>query len=211
MDPVIAPYEEEVDLLDGIEPGAAPRIRVYSVDRSQVVLGRGSRPEVELDLDACLEDGVLLRRRRGGGCAVLVDPRDVLVAAAIAAPGIGDNLGHFDRLGRWLVKGLARAGLPGIGRAGISDLILGDRKVAGCCIYRRKGRLLYSASLLVDPDLARMERYLRHPPREPGYRGGRSHRDFVGGLAWGASAPPLERFADALRDALGPPPDLSPE
>mgnify|MGYP000753667588 CR=1 FL=1 len=43
----------------------------------------------------------------------------------------------------------------GVYRDGISDLVLGDRKVGGACIYRTRGLLFYSASLLVAPILGR--------------------------------------------------------
>jgi hypothetical protein len=33
-----------------------------------------------------------------------------------------------------------------------------------------------------------MERYLAHPPREPGYRRGRRHRDFVGSIGGSTAA-----------------------
>ncbi len=194
----IPPYDREDDLLGGV--GAARR--VYRVSHPVVVLGRGSKPEVELHLDACRADGVSLRRRRGGGCAVVLDPGNVLVAAAVDAPGIGNNQRHFDDLCRWLIDGLEAAGAPGVAQAGISDLVVGDRKVAGCCIYRRPGRLLFSAALLVDPDLSLLDRYLRHPPREPAYRRGRSHGEFVSGLGTGLTG---AGFAAALEGALGAP------
>jgi lipoate-protein ligase A len=68
-------------------------------------------------------------------------------------------------------------------QAGISDLARDDRKVGGACIYRSRGLLYYSATVLVDPDITRITRYLAHPPREPDYRRGRAHADFVLGLA----------------------------
>ena len=43
----------------------------------------------------------------------------------------------------------------------------------------------------VDLDPDRIARYLKHPSREPEYRGGRSHRDFLIGL--GDIAPRIER------------------
>jgi lipoate---protein ligase len=201
MDDGIQAFAEEDDLLKG----EGPRVRVYTVDYPQVVLGRGSRPERELNLESCRADGVALRRRRGGGCAVVLDPGNVLVAAAVDAPGIGDNQRHFDRLCRWLIAGVAAVGVPGITQAGISDLALGDRKVAGCCIYRRPGRLLFSAALLVDPDLSLLDRYLRHPPREPAYRRRRAHGDFVVRLGDVSSAPPPAEFGAALAVSLGIP------
>ena len=62
---------------------------------------------------------------------------------------------------------------------GISDLALGDRKVGGSAIYREKGLLYYSTTLLIEPDVEGMERWLAHPPREPEYRAGRGHGEFV--------------------------------
>jgi hypothetical protein len=46
-----------------------------------------------------------------------------------------------------------------------------------------------------------MERYLKQPPREPDYRQGRSHADFVGTLNEGKGEG-AERLAAALERAL---------
>jgi lipoate-protein ligase A len=43
--------------------------------------------------------------------------------------------------------------------------------------------VLYLGSVLVNPDYPGIERYLAHPSREPEYRAGRTHRDFIAGLA----------------------------
>ena len=204
MNDGIPAYDLEDGLLDAAVDAA--QVRIYRVDAPQVVLGRGSRAEAEVDLRACREDGVELRRRRGGGCSVVLDPGIVVVAASVPAPGIGDNQRHFDRLCAWLIEGLEAIGVTGVRQAGISDLSLDGRKVAGCCIYRRPGRLLFSAALLVDAQLELLDRYLRHPPREPDYRRGRGHRDFVARLADHPAAPPVDRFAERLSRALGRPP-----
>ena len=68
-------------------------------------------------------------------------------------------------------------------REGISDLAVEDRKVGGSCVYRARDLLYCATTLLCDPALGAIERYLRHPPREPEYRRGRKHRDFLGSLA----------------------------
>ena len=73
-------------------------------------------------------------------------------------------------------------GLSGIYGDGISDLVMENKKIGGACFYRAYGIAYYSAAILVSPDLDAMERYLPHPPREPDYRRGRSHREFVSGL-----------------------------
>lgn len=72
-------------------------------------------------------------------------------------------------------KGLAEAAN---GAAGVTE-----RKVAGCALYMPRDYVLYLVSILVDPDFADIEKYLAHPSKEPEYRSGRSHGDFLGGLA----------------------------
>jgi lipoate-protein ligase A len=180
--PAFAPFGLDDALLEEAARSGSARLDLFVPEEVLVVLGRGSRPGAELRLEACEADGVCVRRRRGGGCAVVLDPGDLVVSLALLVPGIGDNRRHFARISEWLLDGLARAGISGVRREGSSDLAVADRKVGGACISRRRGLLHYGASLLVDPDVGLMERYLRHPPREPAYRAGRSHRDFVGAL-----------------------------
>jgi lipoate-protein ligase A len=62
---------------------------------------------------------------------------------------------------------------------GVSDLCNGDRKLAGSSLRLWAGRVLYQVSVLVDVDVSLIERYLALPSRQPDYRAGRSHRDFV--------------------------------
>jgi len=82
-----------------------------------------------------------------------------------------------------MIERLAEVGVPEVRCQGVSDLAVGDRKIGGSCIYRTKGLLLYGTTLLVDPELSLLKRYLPHPPREPEYRRGRSHAEFVTSLA----------------------------
>jgi lipoate-protein ligase A len=134
---------------------------------------------------------------------VTLDPGDVVVSVALAVPGRIDVPDLFRKLSDWLIAALERIGLPGLSRAGSSDLVRGDRKVAGACLFCPRGVALFSASLLVTPDVEAMERYLAHPPREPAYRRGRSHRDFVAGLGCGGlDAAEVEA---RLRATLRPP------
>lgn len=164
-----------------------PRARAYAwpppgATRVAVVVGRGGRPEVEVDLAATRADGVPVLRRRGGGCAVVLDPGNAIVSLALPLPGVGGITGAFARVSAWLIDALADCGVPGVTQEGTSDLALGGRKIGGSCIWRTQGLVYYSTTLLVAPDLALAERYLPHPPREPAYRAGRPHRDFMGSL-----------------------------
>lgn len=195
--PLFPSYTYDDDLIKAAHRDGQTRVRVYRLTDMAVVLGSGSRPEVELHLDTCWTDKVPVLRRRGGGCAVVLDPGNVIVSVVMNKLPFGHHRRHFDMLTDWLIAGLTRIGLPGIGQAGICDLVLGDKKVGGACLHRSRDLLCYSASLLVEPDVDKATRYLKHPPREPAYRRGRSHRDFMGSLA----ALPLDTPCQGLTSA----------
>lgn len=193
-------HDQDQDLIAGTQSDGKPRLRVAVPDEVCVVLGRGSRAGQELCLPAVVADQVLVQRRLGGGCAVVLDPGNVIVSLTLAVPGIGNSKGYFQRINHWLCQNLESIGLPGLRQEGSSDLARGDRKVGGSCIYRSRGLLYYSTTLLVAPEIALIERYLRHPPREPPYRRGRRHGDFLGSL--GQDSP--YRSAPSLAQALLP-------
>ena len=198
----IGAYTADDDMVKATAEDGTSRLRVYRPERTLVVLGRGSKPGVELDLPACINDGVPLVRRRGGGCSVVLDPGNVIVSVTLHAEGLGRNKGHFKRLSSWVIQGLDRAGFPGIRQNGISDLVQDDRKIAGACIYRSTGLLFYTASILAAPDISRMASYLKHPPREPSYRYGRSHDKFVASLLDSKDLDDAEGLAEKLRGIL---------
>ena len=176
---MIEPYVLDEHLLESTRGDDQPHFKIYRHPGIAVVLGRGSDPEKELDLPACLADRVPLTRRRGGGCAVVLDPGNLIVSVTLPLPGLTGISQAYDELTRWMIEGLRVTGVDDIERAGTSDLSLGGRKIGGSCIYRTTGLLFYTTTLLVDPRLELVERYLRHPPREPEYRRGRSHREFM--------------------------------
>jgi len=205
----IGHYAHDADLIAHVGQQRSPRIRIYRLPDPIIVLGRGSRPQVELQLDACREDRIPILRRDGGGCAVVIDPGDVILAAVLPVDGIGRIGAWYDHLTGWLIEGLAQAGVLGVKHAGICDLVIGDRKIAGASMHQSREVLTYGAVLLVEPRVDLMERYLKHPPREPAYRRGRSHRDFVGALAELAATHPTPAWLEErLCEILTPPPPL---
>ena len=72
----------------------------------------------------------------------------------------------------------------------MGDVAIDDLKVLGSSLYANREVALYQGSLLVDPDLDRIARYLPHPSREPDYRRGRSHAEFLTSLVRPATAAP---------------------
>src|SRR5688572_8857164 len=82
----------------------------------------------------------------------------------------------------WIMTRLADAlkkWAPAISPAGISDLAIDDRKCSGNSQQRKRAAILHHGTLLYDFDIARAARYLRMPDRQPEYRRGRSHAEFL--------------------------------
>ena len=176
------PYDLDDEMLMRTRGDYLPRVRVYEPPDVSVVIGRGSKQELELDAANIAADGVTLYRRPGGGCSVVLDPGNLIISVAAPLEGIGGIKTAFSSISDWIITALTTCDVPGVKQRGISDLAIGDRKIGGSCIYRTRGLVYYSTTLLLDPDLGLVDRYLLYPPREPDYRAGRSHRKFMGSL-----------------------------
>lgn len=177
------PYHYDDDLVAGTRDEMTSRVRVYGWDGVAVVIGRGGKQDLELRPENITTDGVRIYKRSGGGCSVVLDPGNLIISLGLPLPGLGKISSTFNEITQWLIKGFAESGIPGVRQQGVSDLTLGEKKVGGSCIYRSKGVLYYSTTLLVDHDPELVDRYLKHPPREPEYRRGRDHRHFMTSLA----------------------------
>lgn len=155
-----------------------------------LVLGHSQDPARELRLEAARRDGIPIHRRMGGGGAVLLSPACVCVGLRFAkAKGL--TLHDFFEAGSDLIRRAVQSAIGlSLESRGISDLACptpdGVRKVVGCSLYMPRDFALYLGSILVHPgpgDLADLDTYLAHPSREPDYRAGRPHADFVAGLS----------------------------
>jgi lipoate-protein ligase A len=199
---LIGRYDFDDDIIEATRRDRQPRINIYRPTQVMVVMGVASKPEVELNLTACLTDEVPILRRHGGGCAVVVDPGNIVVSMVVPIGGIRGISQYFDWLSSLLLAGLAEIGVPNVRRIGMSDIVINNRKVAGACVWCSKDFLYYSATLLVEPRIDLIERYLKYPPKEPPYRKRRPHRDFVGSLNMKMPARNPDRIARELRKVL---------
>jgi len=182
-DPVQGPWDLDADLIAAVRSTGQPRVTVHEHPDTACVIGRGGDAWIETHPELLATDGVPLLRRRGGGCAVVLDPGNLICSVVLPKAGIAGITGAFKDLSRIMISALASVGLPGVTQEGVSDLAHGGRKIGGSCIWRTRGLLYYSTTLLLDPQWDLIERYLPHPPREPDYRQGRRHRDFLTSLS----------------------------
>lgn len=180
-----------------------PVLRVAEAREVVVVLPRSRLPHREIHLQHCEHDRVPVVTRPSGGGAVVLSPGVVTVSvlARTDHPGLLPEP-HFVRMGGVVVAALQACGVTGVTQRGVSDLCLGGRKVAGSALRLWGQQVLYQLSLLVDPDLALMDRYLPMPSRQPVYRLGRPHLEFVTTLRHAGFTGSVTRVAGALCDAF---------
>ena len=184
-------------------PAAAPVVRVEEAREVVVVLSRSRDPEREVFLSRCREDGVPVVVRPSGGGAVVLAPG--VVAASLVAPAdprVRFPEPYFRRYCGVVAEALAVCGVVGLEIRGISDLTVGERKVAGSSLRLWQGWVLFQVSVLVDADVSLLERYLRAPSREPPYRRGRPHREFVVTLRGAGLPVACAHIVEALRRVL---------
>jgi lipoate-protein ligase A len=176
--------------------------RAFEAEETVVVLGRSRRADEDVELERCAQDGVPVLRRAGGGGTVVLS-RGIVVLSVAGRTSLPFHLReHMNAVNALAVSALESLGVRNLSIRGISDIACGERKLAGSSLYRTRDIVLYQGSILVRPDFALFDRYLRHPSKEPDYRGGRAHRDFLTSLeAEGYPFSP-EAVVDALRAAL---------
>ncbi|MBK8167162.1 MAG: hypothetical protein IPK64_14575 [bacterium] len=180
---LILPYTREDELVEQARATGRALCLVYRPQGTCVVLGRGGSEERELHRAAIDTDGVPVYRRPGGGGAVVLDEGNLVVVLALPLPGLGAVTAAFRLASDLVIGALGACGVPGVEQRGISDLVLGDRKLGGSCLRRERGLVHYATTVLVAPHLELMKRYLQYPPREPAYRLRRPHDAFVTSLA----------------------------
>jgi len=182
--------DEELTRLAAVEHRSV--LRLWWGDAPTVVMGRSEKPEQVVNLEACSRLGVPVLRRLTGGGTVLQTAGVLNYSLTGPAAGLPDVRAVFSLGARLLVGALARMGLQAEA-CGISDVAIGRRKISGNAMAKRWGGLLLHGTLLYDLELDLVEACLRHPPREPDYRGRRSHKEFMTTLvAQGVAATPRD-------------------
>jgi len=157
---------------------------VWRPDKTIVVLGSSNKVESEVVHQNCIQDGVAVLRRYGGGGTVVLYPGCVIVSLGVWVKRQFYNDLYFRLLNQAVIEVLKKRvdGGVDLSQNGISDIVSCDRKFCGTSMFRSRNYLLYQASIICDLDLSLVDRYLQHPSKEPEYRANRSHKDFLVGL-----------------------------
>lgn len=171
-------------LLDSCEDGAGAEIlRFWEPSQYFVVVGYANKISEEVDVLNCESRGIQILRRCTGGGAVLQGPGVLNYSLILRSEG---ELHNIPATNNFIMK-RNRVALAEILRApveihGHTDLAIGSLKFSGNSQRRKKNFLLFHGSILIDLDINLVERILRFPSRQPDYRLGRSHSDFLRNL-----------------------------
>ncbi|MDE3269843.1 MAG: hypothetical protein OYH77_06130 [Pseudomonadota bacterium] len=173
----------ELKLLNDCDKGI--NVLVWIPPRPIIVLGNGDKRADTCFQDKCVELGVHIARRKGGGSAVLLHEDCLIVSIGMWVEQFFHNKKYFDLLNSSLIKTLTRAQqvFAQLTLKGISDIAYDNRKVAGTTIFRSRNFLLYQASLLFHARAQQISALLKQPMLMPDYRNARTHADFLLGLA----------------------------
>lgn len=146
-----------------------------------IVMGISSKPEEVVNLPLALKDDLPLIQRFSGGGTVIVDENTLFVTFIFQKTSHNFDL-HPKAILEW-AGSLFKNGLnlPEFTIQG-NDFALKNRKIGGNAQYIKKDRFLHHTSFLWDFTPSNMS-YLLHPPKEPAYRQGRSHLDFIAPLS----------------------------
>jgi lipoate---protein ligase len=168
-----------------------------------IVLGASCRLADDVHVDACQADGVPIVRRTSGGGTVVVGPGTLNVSVILpetAAPGLSTVDGAHRFVLDYIARSIQRAG-PRVTVAGLGDLVIEGRKCGGSAQRRLRDWFMVHCSILYDFPIERIVRYLATPRRQPEYRQGRDHENFLSNLGL-----PRNILMDAVRgDCIGSP------
>lgn len=159
-------------------------LRIWESPQPVVVIGRSSRIAEEVDLARCQQRQIPVIRRSSGGASIVAGP-GCLMYAVVLSYAKRPQLTKLDEAHRTVLEPLAAAlarYVPGVVKAGTSDLALAGQKFSGNSLRCKRSHLVYHGTLLYDFPLGTVAELLKTAPRQPEYRQGREHADFVRNL-----------------------------
>jgi len=211
-------------LLETIETGASSDecLRLWEARKYFVVLGHSDQMLSNVNVVACNDCDVPILRRMSGGGTVVQGPG--CLNYSLILKNDPRLIGNIRDTFQYVLERHCRLveDLCGIAARvdGISDLTLGGLKISGNAQYRKARFVLVHGTFLLSFDLRLIEKYLPIPARQPAYRNGRSHLEFIANLnidpasirerlrrSWAASNifhdVPYARIDELVRDRYG--------
>ena len=153
--------------------------KIFKPAKTYVVLGRSNAVESSTYMELLSDNNIEVIKRPSGGEAVLISPKTVIIAIKFPIVKGKKPTHYFYTANNSITECLEYFGVEGINSNGISDLSIGNKKILGSAIYKHKDSMFYHAVLNLSEDKNIIGKYLKHPSKEPDYRKGRPHFDFI--------------------------------
>jgi lipoate-protein ligase A len=201
--------EALLEHMDALSTSDGELLRFWQMPEPCVVIGRSSKVALEVNLEACQRDRIHVLRRMSGGASIVAGPGCMMFSLLLSLDQRPECRGldeaHRCVMGR--MQRAVRAALEAIGSScdvavqGVCDLTIDGRKISGNALRLKRSWMIYHGTLLLDMPLEWIATYLHQPPKQPEYRQGREHRDFVASL--GSRIADLSKFnAEFVRSSV---------
>ncbi len=190
-------------LLDACEEGSGPEVlRFWEPSEYFVVVGFSNSVASEVNIEACRHAGIEVLRRCSGGGTILQGP-GCLNYTLILKIANRPEVETIPITNHYIMTKHREALSTVLGRfveiRGITDLCLDGVKFSGNAQRRKRRALIFHGTFLLHFDLAMVEKFLTMPSREPDYRKGRPHGQFLMNLNT-----PASEVKKALRNVWHP-------
>ena len=176
---------------------------VWQPDETVIVLGQSNQAETSVHTDLAEGDGIPVYKRHSGGQTVILTPQTVVISVRLISERLDNPQVYFKRINQLIISALANLGISDLHEKGISDIAIGEKKILGSSIYRKRNMVFYHAVLNIAETPEFIGRYLKHPAREPDYRSGRKHEDFVTSIHLAGFPLPLPAILAEISHILG--------
>ena len=173
--------------------------KLWIPDKIYIILGASNTPEDALNIDNIQSDKITVYKRPSGGQTVVLTPKTLVISVFFPDAISLHPLKIFYHVNTIIIKSLAAEGIENLSPKGISDIAISDKKILGSSIYKSKEKIFYHAVLNFNENPDTFDRYLKHPKREPDYRKGRIHKDFVTSIVENDYKKSMQTIADSIK------------
>lgn len=165
-----------------------------------VVIGASNNYESAVYINKVEQDRINVYKRLSGGQTVLLSPKTLVIGVKI----INTDKSHFffKIINSTIINTLESIGVQNLYSKGISDISIHNKKILGSSMFKRKKKLYYHAVLNVNEDPELISKYIKHPTKEPDYREGRHHSEFITSLKLEGYSIRIELIKTQLQDAF---------
>jgi len=147
-----------------LDRGEVPFARLWR-DRASVIVGRYQNAAAEVNGEYVREHGIPVVRRLTGGGAVFHDPGNINFTFVEEASRGEDTAAMFRRFTAPVISALRAIGVDAV-LSGRNDLLVEGRKISGCAVCVRSGRVLQHGTLLFRSSVGELAAALNTRPEK---------------------------------------------